>query len=124
MLEENRSEYKDSLRSIVLTFFLLTTAYLVFLMPVVAVGWGLWTPWPTTTISDSIKAVLASIYWWLYGVNFLLYLTTCKRIRDAYTKFFTDVFSKKESKKEADETSTWWRELRELSCDRLPENPK
>ena len=93
-------------------------------MPVVAVGWGLWTPWPTTTISDSIKAVLASIYWWLYGVNFLLYLTTCKRIRDAYTKFFTDVFSKKEIKKEVDETSTWWRELRELSCDRLPENPK
>ena len=65
---------------------LLVLAYLAFLLPVVAVGWGLWTPWHATFISNQVKAVLASVYWWMYGVNFIIYLTSNNRIRAAYVR--------------------------------------
>merc|ERR1712179_50662 len=81
-------------RSITLTMLLLVMAYLAFLLPVVAVGWGLWTPWQATSISNQVKAVLASVYWWMYGVNFIIYLASNNRIRSAYVRFLTDMWAK------------------------------
>ena len=64
MIQVNGSEALDLMNlinSISKTLFLLIAAYLIFLLPIVAVGWGLWTPWPTTHISDEVKAWLASL---------------------------------------------------------------
>ena len=105
-------------KSITITLFLLTLAYLAFLLPVVAVGWGLWTPWQATSISHQIKAVLASVYWWMYGVNFVIYLTTSPRIRQAYVRFLRDIWRSllKRSKgvKENLESSIFWIDLRKV----------
>ena len=89
-------------------------------MPMVAVGWGLWTPWEETPISEETKALLASVYWWMYGVNFLIYLATSKRIRDAYLKFLSDLVSRTRRKRADDDInqtvteSVFWKELRKL----------
>ena len=108
----------SGVKSIALTLLLLIVAYLAFLLPVVAVGWGLWTPWRATTISNKIKAVLASFYWWMYGVNFIIYLSTSYRIRKAYGRFLRDVLRTVSNKsgevKENVESSIFWIGLRNL----------
>ena len=30
-------------------------------------------------------------YWWIYGINFIIYLLTSQRIRAAFAKFFNDI---------------------------------
>ena len=112
----------DWKRSILQILFLLAGAYLIFLMPMVAVGWGLWTPWEETPISEEIKALLASVYWWMYGVNFLIYLATSKRIRDAYFKFLSDLVSRgrrkvRENVDHSVTESVFWKKLRKLETE-------
>ena len=65
MIQVNGSEALDLMNlinSISKTVFLLIAAYLIFILPSSMLGWGLWTPWPTTHISDGIKGGLASLY--------------------------------------------------------------
>ena len=50
-------------------------------------------------------------YWWLYGVNFIIYLLTSPRIRQAYLRFLSDiVFQKKKVEKsnEIEKSETFW----------------
>lgn len=110
------TDLMDLINSISKTVFLLIAAYLIFLLPSSMLGWGLWTPWPTIHISDGIKAGLASLYLWIDGVNFIIYLFTYYRIRDAYVRFIQDLWRKlcKRSRdnRVISETSAFWMALR------------
>ena len=59
-------------------------------------------------------------YWWLYGVNFFIYLATSSRIREAYRQFITDMWKKLFLKPDANlrdiytETTIFWIGLRYL----------
>ena len=53
--------------------------------------------------SKIIRAVIASWYWWLCGVNFLIYFLTSPRIRQAYTKFLEDIITLSSRTKEKNE---------------------
>lgn len=83
----DEAEYTELIKSISLTLLLLTITYLAFLLPLMI--------FERCTVvgpqSIDIQSGVASWYWWLYGVNFLTYLTTNRRIRAAYRKFFEDV---------------------------------
>merc|ERR1711860_345038 len=41
--------------------------------------------------SRNVRAGIASWYWWIYGVNFIIYLLTSPRIRQAYCRFLSDM---------------------------------
>merc|ERR1711972_706141 len=81
----NISSYMSMLKSISVTLSTLILVYLCCLLPVVA-GWGYW-PSRAELSSYRTKAIFASIYWWLYGVNFFIFLATSSRIRAAYRRF-------------------------------------
>ena len=58
-------------------------------------------------------------YWWLYGVNFIIYLTTSYRIRRAYGRFIRDVWRKirqrsRDVKDNLDSSIIFWIGLRDL----------
>ena len=59
-------------------------------------------------------------YWWIYGVNFIIYLITSPRIREAYRKFFKDVwkwtFARKDEANNLSENGSdrFWLPLREM----------
>ena len=52
-------------------------------------------------VGESLKCIFNDIiyhlvffrYWWIYGVNFLIYLVYSQRIRSAYKKFLNDMIS-------------------------------
>jgi len=90
--KSNNSEvYDENMKSISMTMLILTIAYLAFLLPVLI--FETCSPAGSFFPSKKKRMIIASWYWWLYGVNFLIYLVSSQRIRDAYKKFLQDVFS-------------------------------
>eukprot|EP00092_Neocalanus_flemingeri_P022810 GFUD01024734.1.p1 GENE.GFUD01024734.1~~GFUD01024734.1.p1 ORF type:complete len:384 (-),score=51.37 GFUD01024734.1:73-1191(-) len=87
------TEFTSMLKSISLTLSILIAAYLAFLIPVVSSSWGLW-PVKTSFLSYKAKAIIASIYWWMYGINFFIYLFSSSRIRETYRTFIKDMWKK------------------------------
>lgn len=75
---------KYQLTYAVVTLLLLLVVYLLGLGPL------LYAPF---TVSSRAGGIIISIYWWLYGGNFLIYLTMHSRVRDAYRIFFKDIWS-------------------------------
>ena len=59
-------------------------------------------------------------YWWIYGVNFIIYLIKGNRIREAYRKFFKDVWKLLVKKDETsasscdNESTNFWISLRDV----------
>ena len=51
-------------------------------------------------------------YWWIYGINFIIYLLTCQRIRDAFARFFNDISlmicQKGKNERGPEEISSFW----------------
>ena len=77
--------------------------------------------YPPPLLGWAVSCISNFRYWWLYGINFIIYLTTNQRIRKAYGRFLRDVwrFCCKKSKDaqqdgiEMNETSAWWIRMRE-----------
>eukprot|EP00092_Neocalanus_flemingeri_P067783 GFUD01082776.1.p1 GENE.GFUD01082776.1~~GFUD01082776.1.p1 ORF type:complete len:360 (-),score=57.67 GFUD01082776.1:168-1190(-) len=111
------SDFLLMLKSISVTLSILIAAYVVFLIPPVVAGWG---GCFFRSQSYKTKAIIASIYWWMYGINFFIYLTTCSRIRQAYRRFIKDMWKKICKRSAANmentemETSVFWIGLRYL----------
>eukprot|EP00092_Neocalanus_flemingeri_P039517 GFUD01043031.1.p1 GENE.GFUD01043031.1~~GFUD01043031.1.p1 ORF type:complete len:411 (+),score=72.90 GFUD01043031.1:145-1377(+) len=93
MKRHQSSEFTSMLKSISLTLSILIAAYLAFLIPVVSSSWRLW-PVKTSFLSYKAKAIIASIYWWMYGINFFIYLFSSSRIRETYRTFIKDMWKK------------------------------
>jgi hypothetical protein len=55
-------------------------------------------------------------YWWIYGVNFIIYLLTYYRIRDAYCRFIRNMWRalcrKSRDIRVVSETEAFWIPLR------------
>ena len=47
-------------------------------------------------------------YWWLYGVNFIIYFLTSPRIRQAYIKFLGDIFCSRRTREKIEKSDTFW----------------
>jgi len=112
------TNHMSKLKSISRSISILIVAYLGCILPVVAFSWGYW-PSRAEYSSYKTKAIFASIYWWLYGINFFIYLATSSRIREAYKKFIKDMWknvthSNGRNENEVTETSAFWIGLRYL----------
>eukprot|EP00092_Neocalanus_flemingeri_P006912 GFUD01007461.1.p1 GENE.GFUD01007461.1~~GFUD01007461.1.p1 ORF type:complete len:311 (-),score=29.27 GFUD01007461.1:236-1168(-) len=113
--------YDELVKSISMTLLLLTIAYLAFLLPITI--FETCSPAGALFLSTDVRACIASWYWWLYGVNFIIYLTTNKRIKAAYRKFLKDVWKtflgkNPESKENEDVSTIFWLELRNMNTER------
>ena len=61
-------------------------------------------------------------YWWMYGINFLIYIVTSERLRAAYIRFLQDVRlfvrnvsgSQTSESQVTSETHRWWSKMKEL----------
>merc|ERR1712110_909212 len=86
---------------------LLTGAYLVFLLPM---AWQESCLFGYRYKSKLVRAAIVSWYWWLCGVNFIIYYWTSPRIRQAYLKFLGDItYSRRTKEKKQEELSdTFW----------------
>jgi len=107
----DRSTYDKNLRSISTTLILLSGAYIAFLLPIAA--FESCGPWGTTDNyqSRNVRAGIASWYWWIYGVNFIIYLLTSPRIRQAYYRFLSDIICHRGRAlhfKSSDKLETFW----------------
>merc|ERR1712105_29716 len=43
-------------------------------------------------VNIHVKITATLLYFWLYAINFIIYLLTSKRLRAAYLRFFRDIF--------------------------------
>ena len=57
-------------------------------------------------------------YWWLYGVNFIIYFLTSPRIRQAYLKFLEDIVCSKITKEKiiVEQSDTYWARGMDKGC--------
>ena len=96
--DRGREDYDSNIISISKTLLILTLAYWVFLLPTDVYDLLHFQDIYVTCVRSSKSSILsrkiiASWYWWLFGINFLVYLVFTPRIRAAYKKFLEDLWS-------------------------------
>jgi len=114
------SKYNELSLTISTTLLILTICYLAFLVPVAV--FETCNPAGVLAPSTSQRAVVASCYWWIYGVNVIIYWST-KRIRAAYRKCFKDVWTsirklKTDVHSSEDMSDNFWLPLRDMQVRR------
>ena len=71
-----------SLMTVALTYFIL-------ILPMIPVEFNLLEVWGSHPAYYSI--VIYSAYWWIYAVNFVIYIATMKNYRTVYLVFLRDI---------------------------------
>ena len=71
-----------SLMTVALTYFIL-------ILPMIPVEFNLLEVWGSHPAYYSI--VIYSAYWWIYAINFVIYIATMKNYRTVYLVFLRDV---------------------------------
>lgn len=65
-----------------------------------------------------IRSSFASVYWWLYGTNFILFVTTNSKLRQAYARFLNDLLKKKSPPanltSQSSTSGQWWPEMKNI----------
>ena len=62
-------------------------------------------------LSKMVFNFITCRYWWLYGVNFIVYFLTSPRIRQAYLRFLADMLCLRRIKKQKnteEQSETFW----------------
>jgi len=124
MLMRARQPFKEkddeAFKSISLTMLLLTVVYLAFLIPIATFE----TCSPASDLFNTThqRAIIANWYWWIYALNFFVYLLTSRRIRAAYIRFCRDAFRKltcsdKQEGSIKDDTTTTWHAMATLNIE-------
>ena len=67
-----------------MTLLVLSLAYLLFTLPLLPVKLGV--------LGAYQSMILYAFYWWMYAVNFFIYVTTSKNLRRVYKVFLGDVY--------------------------------
>jgi len=114
------ADYMAKVRSISRTVAVLIFVYVIGLIPVVAFNLGSWPP--KSQLSWYIFYIFNPVYYWVFGVNVLIYLATNYRIREAYRTFVKDMWKKicwKTENEQGDDetltsTSAFWIQLRQI----------
>ena len=99
ILEVERRRKKEILKNqsqipfgqIQLTMLVLSCAYVAFALPVLIIE-----NMELEEQGELVSLVVYSWYWWMYAVNFILYVTTLSDFRKMYKQLFLDVFCTKE----------------------------
>ena len=87
--EDNVINFNQHMRLI----SMLAIAYSISVGPVMFVSWGQFdikNLFSSTLQRHVIESCLNLLYWSMYSINFILYMCSYNRIRDAYRRFFRD----------------------------------
>ena len=71
-----------SLMTVALTYFIL-------ILPMIPVEFNLLEMWGSHPAYYSL--VIYSAYWWIYAINFVIYIATMKNYRTVYLVFLRDI---------------------------------
>ena len=64
--------------------WILTLVYLSFMLPMISVDTGLLKLLVSDSQEERVARILYSLYWWMFAVNFIIYLVFIKDFRDIY----------------------------------------
>ena len=71
------------------TLMTVAFTYFILIMPMIPVEFNLLEKW--TSLPAYYSVVIYSAYWWIYAVNFVIYVATMKNYRTVYLVFLRDV---------------------------------
>ena len=74
--------------------WILTLAYLCFMLPMIIVDTGLLNLLVSDSHEERVARLLYSIYWWMFPVNFFIYLMFIKDFKDVYRHCLVETFVK------------------------------
>ena len=82
--QETNQESSAEKKKLQVHLWILTLAYLFFMLPMIIVDTGLLNLLVSDSQEESVARLLYSIYWWVFPVNFFIYLVFIKDFRDVY----------------------------------------
>ena len=82
--QETNQESSVEKKKLQVHLWILTMAYLCFMLPMIIVDTGLLNLLVSDGHEERVARLLYSIYWWVFPVNFFIYLVFIKDFRDAY----------------------------------------
>ena len=79
---------KEATKKVNITLMTVALTYFILIMPMLPVEFNL-----LDNLSDPAyySIVIYSAYWWIYAVNFVIYIATMKNYRTVYLVFLRDV---------------------------------
>ena len=79
-----KSKSQEASKKVNITLMTVALTYFILIMPMVPVEFDLLN-------SDYYSIVIYSAYWWIYAVNFVIYIATMKNYRMIYLVFLRDL---------------------------------
>ena len=83
-LPPKESKSQEASKKVNITLMTVALTYFILIMPMVPVEFDLLN-------SDYYSIVIYSAYWWIYAVNFVIYIATMKNYRMIYLVFLRDM---------------------------------
>ena len=74
---------KEATKKVNITLMTVALTYFILIMPMLPVEFNL--------LDNYYSIVIYSAYWWIYAVNFVIYIATMKNYRTVYLVFLRDV---------------------------------
>ena len=80
---------QEASKKVNITLMTVALTYFILIMPMLPVEFNLLEKWGSHPEYYSI--VIYSAYWWIYAVNFVIYVATMKNYRTVYLVFLRDM---------------------------------
>ena len=80
---------KEATKKVNITLMTVALTYFILILPMIPVEFNLLDMWGSHPAYYSL--VIYSAYWWIYAVNFVIYIATMKNYRTVYLVFLRDV---------------------------------
>ena len=74
---------QEASKKVNITLMTVALTYFILIMPMLPVEFNL--------LDNYYSIVIYSAYWWIYAVNFVIYIATMKNYRTVYLVFLRDV---------------------------------
>ena len=80
---------KEATKKVNITLMTVALTYFILILPMIPVEFNLLDMWGSPPAYYSL--VIYSAYWWIYAVNFVIYIATMKNYRTVYLVLLRDI---------------------------------
>ena len=80
---------KEATKKVNITLMTVALTYFILILPMIPVEFNLLDMWGSHPAYYSL--VIYSAYWWIYAVNFVIYIATMKNYRTVYLVLLRDI---------------------------------
>ena len=92
--QETNQESGAEKKKLQVHLWILTLAYLCFMLPMISVDTGFLKHLVTDIQEERVARILYCIYWWMFPVKFFIYLMFIKDFKDVYRHCLVETFVK------------------------------